>query len=399
MMRRGREGKVSTTIDHESAVLREHLDTLRTSYDRAIGALRSVHAGVVVCDRDGVVVLRNETGGTDLLVEQAIKEALVSALNGHNMSRNLELFGPPRRYLDVSASPILRHDELLGAVAVVDDVSERRRTEQVRRDFVSNISHELRTPVGALCVLAETMAAETDPLVLQRLATRMEVESTRLAHMIDDLLTLTMIEADEAGEPDPVSPWSVVSEAVARILPAAERRGIRVMVNDSTATVTGAGEAARILVLGDRRQLTSAIFNLLDNALKYSDRGSVVSVDIKRVDDGQVADVHDDHDRDLARVRIDVTDQGIGIPPRDRERIFERFYRVDKARARDTGGTGLGLSIVRHVVHNHGGEVTVVSREGEGSTFSITLPILAPSAPSQAPSPAQSPAPALPRRS
>jgi two-component system sensor histidine kinase SenX3 len=254
--------------------------------------------------------------------------------------------------LEVTATPIQRAGRVLGAVAVVEDVSERRRIEQVRRDFVSNISHELRTPVGALCVLAETMAAETSAAVLRRLAQRIELESNRLARMIDDLLTLTMIEAEEVGS-EPVSVRRFVEEAIERIGPAAERRSITIDV----------GIVPHASVLGDRRQLTSAVFNLLDNAVKYSEEGSTVRVRVVAEESGSPG-----------LVRIEVADEGIGIPPRDRERIFERFYRVDKARTRDTGGTGLGLAIVRHVVNNHRGEVTVTSREGEGSTFTITLP-------------------------
>jgi two-component system sensor histidine kinase SenX3 len=144
-----------------------------------------------------------------------------------------------------------------------------------------------------------------------------------------------------------------VEEAIERIGPAAERRSITIDV----------GIVPHASVLGDRRQLTSAVFNLLDNAVKYSEEGSTVRVRVVAEESGSPG-----------LVRIEVADEGIGIPPRDRERIFERFYRVDKARTRDTGGTGLGLAIVRHVVNNHRGEVTVTSREGEGSTFTITLP-------------------------
>lgn len=337
--------------------LQQALEALQADHDRAVGALRSVRDGVVVCDEHGTIVLRNspvgEPGrGPDLLEEQAVREALLAALQGHAPERQVELFGPPRRVLEVTATPIQRAGRVLGAVAVVEDVSERRRIEQVRRDFVSNISHELRTPVGALCVLAETMAAETSAAVLRRLAQRIELESNRLARMIDDLLTLTMIEAEEVGN-EPVSVRRFVEEAIERIGPAAERRSITIDV----------GIVPHASVLGDRRQLTSAVFNLLDNAVKYSEEASTVRVRVVADESGSPG-----------LVRIEVADEGIGIPPRDRERIFERFYRVDKARTRDTGGTGLGLAIVRHVVNNHRGEVTVTSREGEGSTFTITLP-------------------------
>jgi two-component system, OmpR family, sensor histidine kinase SenX3 len=333
------------------------LAELQVAHERLLGALQSVRDGVVVCDEHGEIVVRN-TGGeagrpVDLLEEQAIREALSAALGGQDPNRQIELMGPPRRVLEVSARPIRTGRSMVGAVAVVEDVSEHRRTEQIRRDFVSNISHELRTPVGALCVLAETMASETSSAALRRLARRMDHEANRLARMIDDLLTLTVIEAEEIGS-ETVSVHRFIDEAIDRMTPAAERRNIRVE----------SGEVPDVTVLGDRRQLTSAVFNLLDNAVKYSDEGSEVLVQA-------AVEFHDGR----PIVRIDVIDHGIGIPPRDRERIFERFYRVDKARTRDTGGTGLGLAIVRHAVTNHGGELSVTSREGEGSTFTIMLPV------------------------
>jgi two-component system sensor histidine kinase SenX3 len=275
---------------------------------------------------------------------------LQAAANGRAGQQTLELYGPPRRTLTITAEPLDDGARNIGAVAVVEDVSERRHLEAVRRDFVSNISHELKTPVGALALLAETVAGEADADAVSRLARRLHVEAQRIARVVDDLLDLSRIESEESPERDPVSLDLIVAQAAERIRPAAEHRAIHIEVGDV---------AHDVVVLGDRRQLVSALFNLLENAVKYSDDGSSVRVRCRA--DGRW-------------VEIEVRDRGIGIPVRDLQRIFERFYRVDRARARDTGGTGLGLAIVRHVVANHGGDVSVDSREGEGSTFVLRLP-------------------------
>jgi two-component system sensor histidine kinase SenX3 len=325
-------------------------------------AVRSVPEGLVLTDEHGDVVFRNDVaaefdGGrhSDALVEAAVRELVAEAVEeGHSGTRTLDLFGPPRRTMVVSARPVLAAGQPLGGLAMIADITEKRRLEAIRRDFVANISHELKTPVGALSLLAETIIAEDDPQVTQRLAERMVSEATRLANTIEDLLVLSRIESEERPDREAVPVHPVVTEAVTRIRPAAENLGITLGMH-----LTGHGPGVR----GERRQLVSALYNLLDNAVKYSDPGSEVAVHV--TDDGQ-------------DVRIAVEDHGIGIPAKDIERVFERFYRVDVARSRQTGGTGLGLSIVRHVMANHGGEVTVESRLGEGSTFVLRLPLAEP---------------------
>jgi two-component system sensor histidine kinase SenX3 len=324
-------------------------------------ALRAIPEGVVVVDDGGEIVFRNDVAAEfaaarhgDALVEAAIRELVAEALSdGRAGVRTLELFGPPRRTMVISASPLLTDGRALGALAIVDDITDRRRLEAVRRDFVANISHELKTPVGALSLLAETLVDEDDREVSRRLAGRMVNEAMRLANTIEDLLVLSRIESEEAPEREAVPIHLVVAEAVTRIRPAAEQAEIEIVVAEAD---------PHLAVMGDRRQLVSAIYNLLDNAVKYSDSAS--TVDVRATTDGRVVDVT-------------VADHGIGIPARDLERVFERFYRVDVARSRVTGGTGLGLSIVRHVVANHDGEVMVDSRLGEGSTFTLRLPLTA----------------------
>jgi two-component system sensor histidine kinase SenX3 len=331
-------------------------DAARAATTRLARSLDAVPHGVVVWDQLGNEVARNAVAAAfvgarhgDALVESAVQEGLRAALVGDPSSRDLELFGPPRRVLVCTALPLAEGDRPLGAVAVVEDVSEHRRLEAVRRDFVANISHELKTPVGALGLLAETMGAEEEPAVARRLADRMTAEAFRVARIIDDLLDLSRIEAEHESHQEVAAVHVVVSEAVERVSPLAVARGIRLE----------AEVPRRHAVRGDRRQLVSAVANLLENACKYSDAGSTVEVRSRA---------------DGTWVEIAVADQGIGIPERDLERVFERFYRVDRARSRETGGTGLGLAIVRHVAGNHGGEVRVRSQEGEGSVFTLRLP-------------------------
>ena len=327
------------------------------SLSRLVGAIESIPQGVVICDEAGGEVFRNQAAVAyvrgrhgEAVVEQAVQEQFDAIDQGGPRRRTLEIYGPPRRVLLLSAFPLGDGEREGGAVVIVDDVSERRRLEAIRRDFVANISHELKTPVGALGLLADTIAAEEDATVVRRLAERMTGEAFRVGRIIDDLLDLSRIEAEESPAREAVAVHSVLVEAIERVRPLAQARGIALDCHHPV---------RRHTITGDHRQLVSAVANLLDNACKYSDGGS--RVEIRSWDDGDF-------------VEIEVRDHGIGIPGRDLERVFERFYRVDRARSRETGGTGLGLAIVRHVATNHEGDVRVASREGEGSVFTLRLP-------------------------
>jgi two-component system sensor histidine kinase SenX3 len=327
----------------------------RQALAEAVGAFED---GVVIVDAQGRELLRNKAGErfrrarhADALVEDALRELIQPALAGERRERELQLFGPPREVLQVRTAPLRRGNSVIGAAGFVRDVSELRRVESVRRDFVANVSHELKTPIGALALLAETMAAGEGQPVNAQLADRVQHEAGRLARIVDDLLDLSLIEAQESPTREPVPVHVVLHEAAERVRGAAEAAEIPLSVPPV---------ATDLVVTGDRSQLVSAVTNLLDNAVKYSEQGEPVEVDTN-VADGVI--------------QISVRDHGIGIPARDLERIFERFYRVDRARSRATGGTGLGLSIVRHVAHAHGGDVTVESTEGEGSTFRLRLPL------------------------
>ena len=321
-------------------------------------ALDAMPEGVVLCDPDGHVRFRNARAASligdrhaEVLAAQALDELIATSTSGASAERTLELYGPPRRTLTVRTAPIDDDQRTLGVLAVIDDVTERRRLAAVRRDFVANVSHELKTPVGALGLLAETLSVETDPAVARPLADRIQTEAFRVSRIIDDLLDLSRIEAQETPPREFIEVNLVMAEAVERVRPAAESRRVSLMMEEPTPP---------LVVVGERRQLVSALYNLLDNAIKYSEEGSQVTFAGRA--DGSV-------------VALEIRDEGIGIPVRDLERIFERFYRVDQGRSRQTGGTGLGLAIVRHVAGNHGGRVTVTSREGEGSTFTLALPL------------------------
>lgn len=324
--------------------------------DPAAGVLRILDAlpvGVVVFDADAAELIRNEAARSftdtvhgDLLLAGAVERLVRKALRGRVVSEVVQLIGPPQKVVQVSVSPF----DAGGALVMLEDNTERSLVDQVRTDFVANVSHELKTPVGAISILAETLEGETEDDLVKRLAGRMVAESHRMARTIDDLLELSRIEMGGEAAMTPVDMRAVVDEAVDRSAGLSSRRGVPVEKN-----ILG-GDAT---VRGDHFQLVSAIGNLVENAVKYSNEGGTVTVSLIPLADS---------------VDVEVMDRGIGIPAASLDRIFERFYRVDRSHSRTTGGTGLGLSIVRRVVTNHGGEVNVSSREGEGSTFVVRLP-------------------------
>jgi two-component system sensor histidine kinase SenX3 len=315
--------------------------------------LNAIPLGVVVTDEQGNIILGNHIAAgvgilrhIDVLVDEAVERIIKkSRETGSVVRETLELFGPPPRTLVIEAMPL----EGSKSIAIIEDISERTRIDAVRTDFVANISHELKTPVGALSILADTIRDEDDLKVIHRLSSKMVKEANRMAQTIDDLLELSRIELDGSVVPEPVSVYSVIAESIDRMAYFAAQAGIGV--------VSQLPEDDCV-VKGDRLQLVSAVSNLIDNAVKYSEKGDKVTVRVTSLD---------------TTIEISVSDEGIGIPQSDIDRIFERFYRVDRARSRGTGGTGLGLSIVRHVMNNHGGSVNVTSQEGEGSTFVLTL--------------------------
>ncbi len=247
-----------------------------------------------------------------------------------------------------------------GAVAVLlEDVTDARRLEDVRRDFVANVSHELKTPAAALGLLSEALQdAADDPKAVRGFATRSLKESKRLGALVQDLVALSRLEgAERQPEHLRVRLDRAMAEAVDRVRTSAQARGI---------SVVRSGDHG-VHVRGNEAQLTTALGNLLENAVNYSPDGARVVIGARVV-----------QDTEGPSVEVNVVDEGIGIAPKDTERVFERFYRADPARSRATGGTGLGLAIVKHIASNHGGTVSVRSTEGYGSTFTLRLPAAPP---------------------
>ncbi len=253
----------------------------------------------------------------------------------------------PSRHVTARVAPLSSRLVL----ALVEDRTRERQVEAIRRDFVANVSHELKTPVGAIRLLAEAVSdAADDPEAVKRFAGRMLTESDRLTRLVQQIIELSRLQGDDPLEtPAVVAIDDVLKTAVDTSAIDAEQRRIKVVT----------GGVPGLEVFGNGEQVTAAVANLVANAVAYSGDDSTVLVSAKA------------HGSD---VEISVVDQGIGIPSGEMDRIFERFYRVDPARHRSTGGTGLGLSIVKHVAATHGGDVRVWSVEGQGSTFTLTLP-------------------------
>lgn len=240
-------------------------------------------------------------------------------------------------------------------VVLADDRTRERRLESIRRDFVANVSHELKTPIGALQLLAEAVGeAKDDPDAVKRFSARMHTESERLTRLVQQIIDLSRLQQDVLSEDSSVlKVGDLVGEACEHSQTDAERKNIDISSKFE----------ADLFILGDRAQIHAAVSNLVENAVTYSPDDSKVSVTARKID---------------GEIRITVTDHGIGIPNEEIDRIFERFYRVDPARARATGGTGLGLSIVKHVAASNGGRVTVWSEPGQGSSFTLILPAYTP---------------------
>ena len=240
----------------------------------------------------------------------------------------------------------------LQILVLLSDESEAERVHEVRRDFVANISHELKTPIGALSLLSEAvLSAKNEPDSVEKFASRMQQEAKRLTELVQEIINLSRLQdSDPLQIAEPLLVSDLISEAVDQCQTTSEARNIGISVS----------EQSDVKVYGDRDQLLMAIHNLIENAINYSPENTKVSISTSIENE---------------IVTISIADQGIGIPESELERIFERFYRVDPARSRETGGTGLGLSIVKHVAAKHGGEIRVWSSQNIGSTFALRLPI------------------------
>jgi two-component system sensor histidine kinase SenX3 len=331
----------------------------------AVDALNALRVGVLVLDAADLPVQVNPAAAELGLLRSGEVHPVLRTLAGQvrrsGQRREMELDLPPGAGrtpngqawgVHVRLTPLHSEEYGDGHVAIeATDVTEAHRVARVRRDFVANVSHELKTPVGALALLAETLIeAADDPQASRRFAERIHHESQRLARLVKELLQLSRLQgADPLPAPDPASVDRIIAEVVDRTRTGAAAKGIEV------------GYLGRrgLTVYGHEGQLVNAVANLVENAIAYSCEDTKVSIEATR--EGEW-------------ILISVADQGIGIAPKDLDRIFERFYRADQARSRETGGTGLGLAIVRHIAVNHGGRVEVTSTLGVGSTFTLHLP-------------------------
>ena len=333
---------------------------------KVLAVLRS--AAVVVGPRDEVRHASAPARALGLVRGSRIEVGAVLDLvrrvrsDGEIRQRELEIprrgFGQDGVWVSARIAPV--GSELI--LVLVEDRTKERRIDAIRRDFVANVSHELKTPIGALTLLAEAVQhASDDPEAVQRFAGRMQIESDRLSRLVQQIIELSRVQADDpVEEASPVSLDDVVDSALDRCRVDAQAKEI---------DLVHAGERD-IVISGSKQQLVIAVGNLVENAIGYSPEHTRVVVDVRRR-----ARTRADGDGPGEVVELAVSDQGVGIPEKELERVFERFYRVDRARSRETGGTGLGLSIVKHVAASHGGAIAVWSVEGEGSTFTIRLPL------------------------
>jgi len=313
---------------------------------------------ILFSENEGVIHASSEANQIGILRNgRVVSEELLALIRvvrrtNHLQEGNIEL---PTTALSEKVSnvrvrvvPLNEHGMIL---VLIDDVSEAQRVDAIRRDFVANISHELKTPIGALSLLSEAVAASSDdPEMVRHFAGKMSVTAKRLTELVQQIITLSKLQdINPLREFQPVVIGDLVAEAIAQSQTSADSRFILLnpeIINDSE-------------LFGDREQLVMAFHNLIENAINYSPENTKVIISVTSNSES---------------VSVVVKDQGIGIPESDLERIFERFYRVDPARSRETGGTGLGLSIVKHVASIHGGEVSVWSKPGEGSSFTMKFP-------------------------
>lgn len=336
--------------------------------------LSSMVEGVLVVDKKGAILLMNPSLKKDFFVETdpvgkkplevirnvALQDLVENVLGSNEprvISQEITLVVPQERFFMVNCVPILRDSEMEGAVLVFHDISELKRLERIRQDFVANVSHELRTPLSSIKGYAETLleGALEDRSHARDFVDIIHRDSERLSKLIDDILDLSKIESGKMKMSfGPVDLGDAIRRTLAILDNQAKAKNIAIQLNVPEGLP---------LVRADETRLIQVLMNLTDNAIKYTPEDGRVTLSV--VAEGGF-------------VHVDVIDTGIGIPEKDLPRIFERFYRVDKARSREMGGTGLGLSIVKHIVSAHDGQIWVASVQGQGSTFSFTIPIVTP---------------------
>ncbi len=388
-------GTLAGTLNRMSQSLGIRMTQLSQTADRQSTALGGMIEGVIAVDARQRIVLANEAAGRlygfrpaeiegrsllEVVRNHALHAAVTTALtSGEPQRLETQRTGTQKLHVDIHVQP-LPGEPCPGVVLVIHDTTELRRLESIRRDFVANVSHELKTPLSSIKAYTETLrgGAHADPETSQRFLAHIEEQADRLHHLIMDMLMLARIESDhQAFEIVSVDVAEVVRDCVESQRPAAEAKRITVSMQPNDSPVDAACRAR-----ADREGLREILDNLVDNAIKYTPEGGAVTIAWQSEERGAGSEEQGAEGREPASsiehpassILLSIRDTGIGIKPQDQERVFERFYRVDKARSRELGGTGLGLSIVKHLVQAFAGKVAVESTPGQGSTFTVELP-------------------------
>lgn len=365
-------GDLVHNLNEMSEVLQDKIQTITNDKNEVQAILSSLVEGVVVINANGQILylspnfcdlldLRSrEANGRlywEVIRNQEINDSIKEAIGSQRaVKKDIDVIGPQDIYFSMQISPVISNEEkLLSVVAIFHDITELKKFERLRTEFVANVSHELKTPLTSIKGFVETLqsGAIKEPLDAKRFLDIIDQQTSRLENLVNDLMTLSSLESQQM-------PMDFQNERVDAIISSVvdsyknlfERMNHTVFVNVSEKLP---------LVSVDRQRIEQVFLNLLDNAVKFTPQGGRIEIH---------AFLENDH------IRVDVRDNGIGISSEHIPRLFERFYRVDKARSRDMGGTGLGLSIVKHIVLAHRGNLTVTSKVGEGSTFSVFLPAI-----------------------
>jgi len=362
-------GDLASAFNYMSEQVKARIEEVGESKSRLEAVFLSMFEGVMVVDVNGSILLINEALKNFLKINEEplgrkpievirnlqIQEIVDNTLpsNSGLISQEISTLLPEEKVLLVHATPIRKEGNIEGAVLVFHDVTDLRKLEKVRQDFVANVSHELRTPISSIKGYAETLleGALKDKENAKDFLKIILADSNRLATLIDDLLNLSKIESDKlAMETKPYKLLPLAEKVVASLKGQIDNKSINIKINIPKNIPD---------ILGDETRIKQVLLNLIDNAIKYNHPNGEISITACEIN---------------SFIKVDITDTGIGISNKDLPRLFERFYRADKARSRELGGTGLGLSIVKHIIQAHNGEVFVQSVEGQGSTFSFTIP-------------------------
>jgi two-component system phosphate regulon sensor histidine kinase PhoR len=362
-------GDLARAFNHMSEQIRTRIDEVVAGKARLEAVLLSMFEGVMVLDADGKIRLMNERLKEYLKVEdnpigkktlEIIRNIEIQEIVDKSLkikkgleSREISVLVPDERILSIHATPIINKGNTEGSVLVFYDITDLRRLEKIRQDFVANVSHELRTPIASIKGYAETLldGAIDDKENAKDFIEIIHSDSERLASLINDILDLSKIESGQLKlTMQPISLTPIIKKVVKLLSKQAKAKGVKIEYKISKTSCK---------VMADKERIAQVILNLLDNAIKYNKLNGKVTISCRE---------------DKKFLKIDIADTGLGIPAKDLDRVFERFYRADKARSRELGSTGLGLSIVKHIIEAHGGAVSVESTPDDGSVFSFSLP-------------------------